>query len=166
MNALIQDGVTIGEGAIVAPASVVVTDVAPNVVVSGFPALPWRERKQPAKPAGRDAGAPRTTRTASESDRPGSEIRQTAADRAGLLDRVRGYFEEYRYAEFGESGLADSDSLFDNDILDSVELVALVAWLEKAFDLEIHEDDLIPDNLDSVERIAQFVHDRRTTRSE
>ena len=45
MNAIIQDGVSIGEAAIVAPGSVVVSNVDAHTVVSGFPARPWRERK-------------------------------------------------------------------------------------------------------------------------
>lgn len=152
MNALIQDGVSIGEAAIVAPASVVTTDVAAHTVVSGFPARPWRERKVVG-----DAG---------QTEAAGSAPVTTPADPAdtpddGVAEKIRGWLEETKFAEFeGEDGLAETDSLFDNDIIDSVGLVSMVAWLEETFDLEIVDDDVTPENMDSVALIARFVRDR------
>ncbi len=157
MNAMIQDGVTVGEGAIVAPASVVVSDVPPQTVVSGFPARPWRERKsdheEPA-PAGAAHAAP-------ASPPPGAAAAPAGAAVAAIAGQVRGYLEEVRFADFDDGSLSEVDSLFDHDILDSLSLVAMVAWLEKTFDVAIGDEDLVPENLDSVQRIAAFVAARR-----
>lgn len=151
MNAMIQDGVTVGEGAIIAPASVVLSDVPAQTVVSGFPARPWRERKAGGEPA------PASPAPASA----GGTVPGPAA--AGIAAQVRTYLEEVRFADFAEGELSEADSLFDHDILDSLSLVALVAWLEKTFDVDIGDEDLVPENLDSVERIARFVAARRGT---
>lgn len=150
MSAMIQDGVTIGEGAIVAPASVVLSDVEPNTVVSGFPARPWRERKAESAPAAAPAAAP------SASPPPAANGAAVA-----VAAQVRTYLEETRFADFDDGGLTEQDSLFDKDVLDSLSLVAMVAWLEKTFDVSIGDEDLIPENLDSVQRIAAFVVARR-----
>jgi acetyltransferase-like isoleucine patch superfamily enzyme/acyl carrier protein len=153
MNALVQDGVTIGEAAIVAPASVVMTDVAAHTVVSGFPARTWRERKirdESAPPRARgdaDPGVPRDV---------GDEV---------VARQVRAWLEETKFAEFGEGGLRDDDSLFDHDILDSLGLVGLVAWLENTFDLHVAGEDLVPGNLESVAHIVRFVRERTSVRS-
>ena len=154
MNAMIQDGVTIGEGAIVAPASIVMSDVEADSVVSGFPARPWRERKArdaegTTAPVAAPAPAPTTT--------PGAP--DTAAD--GIAAQVRAYLEEVRFADFDDGELSETDSLFDRDVLDSLSLVAMVAWLERTFDIPIGDEDLVPENLDSVRRIARFVAARR-----
>jgi acyl carrier protein len=62
-----------------------------------------------------------------------------------------------RFADFDDGSLSEADSLFDKDILDSLSLVALVAWLEKTFAVDIADEDLVPDNLESVARISRFV---------
>ncbi|GJM45548.1 MAG: hypothetical protein DHS20C21_23900 [Gemmatimonadota bacterium] len=169
MNALIQDGVTIGEAAIVAPASVVMTDVAAHTVVSGFPARVWRERKirgegdaaagGPFESGGSSGeAAPEPGGTHSGGSDPGDSLDPAAEPVAA---QVRTWLEETKFVEFeGEDALSDTDSLFDHDILDSLGLVAMVAWLEQTFDVEIADDDLVPENMDSVARIVQFVRAR------
>lgn len=147
MNAIVEDGVHIGEAAIVAPGSVVVSDVEAGTVVSGFPARPWRERKTQEA---RDA-APRTPPSATPSSANGA---------AQVAARVRAYLEEVRFADFDDGTLTDTSSLFDQDILDSLSLVAMVTWIEKTFGVEVSDQDLVPENLESVERIARFVSAR------
>jgi acetyltransferase-like isoleucine patch superfamily enzyme/acyl carrier protein len=144
-RSIIQDGVSIGEGAIVAPGSVVVGDVPAFTVVSGNPARPWRERK------------PRDRQAADRAP-------ETDAPRQGdqkIREQVRGYLAETHFASFGPGELSDDDSLFDNDIMDSVGVVALASWLEATFDIDADEDDLIPENLETVARIERFVGARR-----
>lgn len=158
MNALVQDGVSIGEGAIVAPASVVMTNVAAHTVVSGYPARPWRERKVRANG---DTPAVDTVETIGDAVIAGTiDIRDDP-----VVQQVRAWLEETKFAEFGDGGLSDTDSLFDHDILDSLGLVSLVAWLEETFELHVDQDDLVPGNLESVDRIAYFVRERTATRS-
>jgi acetyltransferase-like isoleucine patch superfamily enzyme/acyl carrier protein len=158
INALIQDGVTIGEGAIVAPASVVMTDVAAHTVVSGFPARVWRERKvrgEGETDATAGAAAPATSVAGNGDDAIDEEI----------AARIRGWLTETKFAEFGEGELSDADSLFDHDILDSLGLVGLVAWLEATFDLHVADEDLVPENMESVARIARYVRGRTSAAS-
>ncbi len=158
MNAMVQDGVTVGEGAIVAPASVVMTDVAANTVVSGFPARPWRERKVKGDPAAGNGRMPAASVANAVPDTP-------VAD-GELAKRIRDWLEETRFAEFGGvDGLSDEDSLFDADILDSLSLVSLVAWLEQTFDMQVADEDLVPENLETVVRIAEFVRRRAAASS-
>ena len=53
------------------------------------------------------------------------------------------------------------DSLFDADILDSLSVVSMVTWLEQTFDISIADDDLVPENLETVSNIASFVRLRQ-----
>lgn len=159
MNALVQDGVTIGEGAIVAPASVVMTDVAAQTVVSGFPARPWRERKVRGEDAGGDAAGGDAAGTAAATHAGPDAIDEEIAA------RIRAWLTETKFAEFGEGELSDADSLFDHDILDSLGLVGLVAWLEATFDVQVSDEDLVPENMESVARIARYVRGRTSAAS-
>lgn len=150
MNAIVQDGVTVGDGAIVAPGSVVVSNVESQVVVSGFPARPWRERK--VRPA-----APPEAMTV-----PAAASKEESGADNDTVDKIKQWLEEHRFAEFsGADGLSHDESLFDADILDSLSVVSLVTWLEQTFDIAIADDDLVPENLETVNNIASFVRLRQ-----
>lgn len=51
----------------------------------------------------------------------------------------------------------DSMSLLDNGIIDSTGVMELVAFLEGDFGLTIADEELVPENLDSVANLADFV---------
>jgi len=59
---------------------------------------------------------------------------------------------------FGQGGrLNDHDSFLEAGIIDSTGVLELVAYLEERYGIHIADHDLIPDNLDSVARVAEFV---------
>ena len=63
---------------------------------------------------------------------------------------------------FGQdNGLKDSDSFLESGIIDSTGVLELVAHLEGRYGIKIADEELIPDNLDSVETISLFVHRKR-----
>jgi acyl carrier protein len=51
----------------------------------------------------------------------------------------------------------DSTSLLQAGVLDSLGVMQLVAFLQERFDLVVADDDLVPENLESVDAIATFV---------
>lgn len=57
-----------------------------------------------------------------------------------------------------ENGFCDTDSFLDMGIIDSTGMLELVNFLEKHYGFEVEDSDLIPDNLDSVAQLTQFVH--------
>lgn len=69
---------------------------------------------------------------------------------------VRGYIVENFL--FGDAGdLTDSQSLLESGALDSTGVLELVAFLEQQCGIRVRDEDLIPENLDSIERISRFV---------
>ena len=52
-------------------------------------------------------------------------------------------------------------SLLDNGIIDSVGVMELVAFLEQDHGLEINDEELVPENLDSVDNLVSFVSRKR-----
>lgn len=60
---------------------------------------------------------------------------------------------------FGDTrtGLQPDDSFLENGIVDSTGVLELVAHLEQTYQIEIKDQELIPDNLDSVSKVASFV---------
>jgi len=63
---------------------------------------------------------------------------------------------------FGDTShdLADNASLIDNDIIDSTGVLELVAFIEDDFAVTMADADIVPANLDSIERIAAFIRQK------
>jgi acyl carrier protein len=60
-----------------------------------------------------------------------------------------------------ESALADSDSLTARGILDSTGALELAMHLEERYGVTVEDEELHPDNLDSIDRIAAFIERKR-----
>jgi acyl carrier protein len=51
----------------------------------------------------------------------------------------------------------DNVSFLDNGIVDSVNVMELVMFVEETFQIKVKDDDIVPDNFDSVECLASYV---------
>ena len=59
---------------------------------------------------------------------------------------------------FGDdSDLEDDTSFLDEGILDSTAALELVAFIEKEFSITIDDEEVVPENLDSIINIANFL---------
>lgn len=59
---------------------------------------------------------------------------------------------------FGNAnGLADDTSFLEAGILDSTGVMEVVAFLEREFGIKIEDDELTPENLDSIDNIGAFI---------
>jgi acyl carrier protein len=63
---------------------------------------------------------------------------------------------------FGQDpGLTDSSSFLASGVIDSTGVLELVAHVEAFYSLKIRDDELLPENLDSIDAIAAFVQRKR-----
>lgn len=53
--------------------------------------------------------------------------------------------------------LQPGDSFLDSGVLDSIGMIELVGLLEKRFAIHVEDDELVPENLDSVEAISGYL---------
>ena len=59
---------------------------------------------------------------------------------------------------FGEPiGLSDSDSLLDKGIIDSTGILELVAFIEESYGIKVADEELVPENLDSISNVFQYL---------
>jgi acyl carrier protein len=56
-----------------------------------------------------------------------------------------------------DDGFDNDVSLLDSGIIDSTGVMEVVAFLEETYGIEVADDELVADNLDSVSRLARFV---------
>lgn len=53
--------------------------------------------------------------------------------------------------------LTDDESLLDAGVVDSTGVLEVIGFIEDTFELEVADEEMIPENLDSIERIAALV---------
>ena len=59
---------------------------------------------------------------------------------------------------FGDAnGLKDDSSFLDDGIMDSTGVLELVTFLEEGFSITVEDEDLIPENLDSINNVTAYL---------
>ena len=69
-------------------------------------------------------------------------------------------FIETKSPAVSQGKLLDTDSLLDNNIIDSMGFLDLVTFVESEFDIEVEDDELLTDNFESIESITEFVNNK------
>jgi len=73
-----------------------------------------------------------------------------------VTTEIRAYIVEQFL--FGQSDrLSNSASFMEQNLVDSTGILEVVMFLESRYGLKVADDELIPENLDSIDRIAAFV---------
>ena len=73
-----------------------------------------------------------------------------------MLQKIRAFvIENYLFGEEGKLG--NDDSFLETGIIDSTGVLELVRFLEATFGIKIADEELVPDNLDSINKIVAFL---------
>ena len=56
-----------------------------------------------------------------------------------------------------DDGLQDETSFLEEGIVDSTGILELVNYLEEEFEITIDDEDLIPENLDSINNVVNYL---------
>jgi acyl carrier protein len=77
------------------------------------------------------------------------------------IDELRHYVLNTFLFTDDPSALADDASLIKQGVIDSTGILELIAHLEEAYGITVEDEEMIPDNFDSLRRISAFVHRKR-----
>jgi len=68
---------------------------------------------------------------------------------------------------FGQSDrqLGNSDSFLESGIIDSTGVLELIAFIESKYEVSIADEELVPANLDSIDRVSTFVERKLQAKS-
>ena len=74
-----------------------------------------------------------------------------------IVSKIRSYVAENLL--FSDNGFPydDDASFLQEGIVDSIGIMELVNYIEGEFKITVEDNELTPDNLDSVEQLANFV---------
>ena len=71
--------------------------------------------------------------------------------------KIRDYIlDNYLFTD-DQSALADEDSFLDKGIIDSTGIMEVIFFLEEEFGVQVDDEEMVPENLDSVKNIAAYI---------
>ena len=73
-----------------------------------------------------------------------------------LRDQIRKFILENFILEKPED-LVDDESMLEKGIMDSTGVLELVAFLESTYEIKVEDEELIPENLDSIKNIVNYL---------
>jgi acyl carrier protein len=82
------------------------------------------------------------------------------------IQSVNSRIREFVLATFPlarKHGVKDSDPLLDNGIVDSLGVLELVEFLQQEFGLRVSDEELLPENFQSIQQVASFVSAKKGT---
>ena len=57
----------------------------------------------------------------------------------------------------GSNNLNDDDSFLEKGIIDSTGVLELVSFVEETFNIRVEDEELVPDNLDSLNKLVIYI---------
>ena len=72
-------------------------------------------------------------------------------------NQIRRFIAEHFFIKGGEAAVSDDMSFLETRIMDSTGVLEFVAYLETTFGITVDDEELTPDNLDSVRLAAAYV---------
>lgn len=71
------------------------------------------------------------------------------------LTDIRQFIQQQLGRDVGAVG--DGESLLEAGVMDSIGVIQLVAYIEERLGVPVSEDDMMPENFDSISAIVAFV---------
>jgi acyl carrier protein len=78
-----------------------------------------------------------------------------------LQDQIRTFILENYLFTNDATALGLEDSLLGRGIVDSTGMLEIIFFIEEQLGVKVKDEEMIPDNLDSVNKIAAFVSSKR-----
>lgn len=77
-----------------------------------------------------------------------------------LHDDIRSFIvENFLFGE--DKGLCNDSSFVKEGIVDSTGILQLVAFIQERYLIAVEDEELIPENLDSISRVAAFIEAKK-----
>jgi len=74
-----------------------------------------------------------------------------------IRKKLRGFIVETFMVGDENDQLQDNDSFMQNGVIDSTGVLELASFVEQEFKFTIEDDEMTPNNLDSIDNLAAFI---------
>lgn len=75
----------------------------------------------------------------------------------GIREKARAYIADNLMMGASSERLDDDSSFLELGIIDSTGVIELISFLEETFGIQVQDDEIVPENLDSLAAIERFV---------
>jgi len=77
-------------------------------------------------------------------------------ERAAIANTLRRFIKE-NYLLSRDFSFTDDDSFLEQSIIDSIGILQLVTFLQDTYGITVRDDELLPENLDSVNAVTAYL---------
>lgn len=74
-----------------------------------------------------------------------------------VKEQIRKYIAENFLFSSNGFNLDDDESFLEAGVVDSLGVVELVSFVEEKYKISVPDDDIVPDNFDSVDNLAAYI---------
>jgi acyl carrier protein len=74
---------------------------------------------------------------------------------------IRDFIFENFLMGLSEDELSDTDSFLEKGIIDSTGVLELVAFVEESFTFDVEDEELVPENFDSVVKLETYIQRKK-----
>jgi len=60
-----------------------------------------------------------------------------------------------------EKDFDENTNLIERGIVDSMSLVRLISFIEENYEMQVQDEDIVPENFSSLNKISSFISERR-----
>jgi acyl carrier protein len=78
-----------------------------------------------------------------------------------IKQSVKSYILENVLYGAGEDALSYEDSFLEKGLIDSTGIMEIVIFIEEEYGFSIYDEELIPENLDSINNLSRFINRKR-----
>lgn len=78
-----------------------------------------------------------------------------------VKEQIKKYIAENFLFSSNGFDMDEDESFLEAGVVDSLGVVELVSFVEETYNFEVPDDDIVPDNFDSVDNLAAYIS-RRT----
>jgi acyl carrier protein len=84
-------------------------------------------------------------------------VQNQSAPGVDIKLELNNYIRSRFLLEDDSKNLGDDDSFLENGIIDSTGVLELVNHIEEKFKIEVEDEELVPDNLDSLNKLTSYI---------
>ena len=74
-----------------------------------------------------------------------------------IEQQIRDFIVEHFLYGDSDNALKDKESFLESGIIDSTGVLELVSFLEENFEIEVEDEELVPENLDSIDSVKAYI---------
>ena len=78
-----------------------------------------------------------------------------------IREQIKSFIIENFLFGAEDATLGDDDSFLESGIIDSTGVLEVVGFIEDEFDIEVLDEELVPDNFDSLNKLVAYIEKKQ-----